>query len=133
MSVVWGQQRDRTGNLSSRKGQIMKSTVLVIVIMAVLAGVFAVTGKAQSTRWTPGSPYFITEEKLQNNLERRFDFAYCSGIKRFGVIPGSFLNDRFRVFDCTTELNDRYCSSVRYATVKAARYGYWRLKVLRPR
>jgi len=109
----------------------MKSTVLVIVIMAVLAGVFAVTGKAQSTRYIPGSPYYVTEEKVQSNLERTYDFAYCSGIKRFGFIRGDFLNDKFHVFDCTTELNDRYCSSVRYASVNSARRGYWHLKILR--
>jgi len=110
----------------------MKSTVLVIVIMAVLAGVFAAKGQTQANRWVPGSPYYITEERLGNHLERTYDFAFCDGIKRFGYIRGSFLNDRFRVFDCTTELNDRYCSSVRFAVVKARRYGYWRLKVLRP-
>lgn len=110
----------------------MKSTVLVIVIMAVLAGVFAAKGQTQANRWVPGSPYYVTEEKLGNHLEKVYDFAYCSGIKRFGYIRGSFFFDnKYRVFDCTTELNDRMCSNVRFAVVKARRYGYWRLKVLR--
>jgi hypothetical protein len=110
----------------------MKSTVLVIVIMAVLAGVFAVTGKAQSNRWVVGSPYYQTEDHLGNKLETKYDWAYCSGIKRFGYIKGDFLNDRYRVFDCTYKLNGTYCSDVRYASIKMAQVGHWRLKVLRP-
>lgn len=110
----------------------MKNTVLVIVIMAVLAGVFAVKGQARSNRWVPGSPYYQTEQHLQNKLETKFDWAFCSGIKRFGYIRGSFLNDRFRVFDCTTKLNDNYCSDIRFASIKMREVGHWRLKILRP-
>jgi len=110
----------------------MKVAVLIVFLSAILSGVFAAEGQSQPSSWVPGTSYYATETQIGDRLERTYDFAYCSGIKRFGYKPGHFFNDRFRVFDCMTERDDTSCASVRITTIKARRNGSWRMKVIRP-
>jgi hypothetical protein len=112
----------------------VKMKVLAILPVLVITLVLSVTANAQSTTWVPGTKYFIEETDASDLLERTYDWAYCSGIPRFGH-RGEFPYETFRVFDCSFSLKtsraDLYCSDQRYAAVKATRYGYYRLKLIR--
>jgi hypothetical protein len=63
----------------------------------------------------------VTESRLVETLETKYDHAYCTGVPRFGH-DGEFPYEKFVVFDCTTTLDDRTCFGQRYQTVK---YGGW--------
>jgi hypothetical protein len=113
------------------QGSIRTVAFLAAVFVAALVAiVYAGTSFAQTGRWVPGNPYYIEESDASDFLEKKFDWAYCSGIPRFGQ-KGEFPYQEFLVFDCSMKLNGDYCSDVRIKAVKGSRQGYFRLKVLR--
>lgn len=104
---------------------------LLIVLAALAALVIPVTAMAhEAGRWIPGTPYMIAESDASDLLERTYDYAYCSGIPRFGH-QGEFPYEEFLYFDCTTKLDRNFCSDVRYRSVKASRRGYFQLRLVR--
>jgi hypothetical protein len=103
----------------------------VIVVMMMLLAMGAVAGAAHAGSWIPGTPWMVEDSEVSDLLETQYDWAYCRGIPRFGH-TGEFPYERHLVFDCSTELDDTYCSDRRYKTVKSKRRGYFALRLLRP-
>lgn len=102
----------------------MKWLFAGVSIVATLA--LAGSALASQEAWRPGTPYYIAEEDASNLLEKTYDSVYCDGIARFGK-RGEFPYEEYLRFDCSTELNGRYCSDARYRSVKANRRGWFRL------
>jgi hypothetical protein len=102
------------------------------VLLAVCVAVLAMAGVAQasSSAWVRGSSYMITEEEASDFLEQAMDHAYCTGIPRLGH-RGEFPYEEFRVFDCSVELNDEFCSDDRWRAVKGKRRGMYSMKLVR--
>jgi len=69
------------------------------------------------------------KEGVSSFLEKRFDYAYCDGIARYGQ-RGEFPDEEYTRFDCTIELDDgSTCYDVRELAVKGSRPGYFRLQM----
>jgi len=102
----------------------------IVAMIVIGCGLYAQSASAQARAWTPGTSYYISEEDASSFIERRFDWAYCSGIPRFGH-QGEFPYEEFHVFDCDTKLNGSYCTDWRVRAVKGSRYGYFRLRNVR--
>ena len=106
----------------------MKKLITLIAIVAVALVAVGAAG-AQSTAWKPGSTYYISEDDASSFLEKRFDYAYCDGIARYGQ-RGEFPDEEYTRFDCTIELDDgSTCYDVRELAVKGSRPGYFRLQM----
>jgi hypothetical protein len=103
------------------------------VLLAALVAALAIPALAVAAAdaWVPGTSYYIEESDLSDALEKRYDSAYCDGIARFGK-RGEFPYEKFRVFDCTTEIDDDFCFDKRIKTVKAQRVGWYRWVMVRP-
>jgi hypothetical protein len=73
----------------------------------------------------------VTVEQAEDLLDDTYDWAYCTGVPRFGY-RGSFPDREFRVFDCDLMFKDRSLGTAncdyRYRAVKGSRRGYYRLK-----
>ena len=102
----------------------------LIALAATVVVALVAVGAASAGSWRPGTPYLIAESDASDLLERTYDYAYCSGIPRFGH-RGEFPYEEFLYFDCTTKLDRNYCSDVRYRSVKASRRGYFQLRLVR--
>ena len=102
------------------------------VLLAVCVAALAMVGVAQasSSAWVRGSSYMITEEEANAFLEQAMDHAYCNGIPRLGH-RGQFPYEEFRVFDCSLELNDEYCSDARWRAVKGKARGSYSMRLVR--
>lgn len=102
-----------------------KAIVLMVVLAALIASTTATAGA-----WVPGTNYLVQETDVNDLLEKTYDHAFCQGIARFGH-RGEFPYEEFVVFDCTTTLDDRYCTGARYKSVKASRRGWFKVRLLR--
>jgi hypothetical protein len=103
------------------------------VISVLVASLVLCVGAQARTAWTPGTSYMVEETDASDLLEQTYDWAYCSGIPRFGH-RGEFPYEEFRVFDCDLTLraggHKLYCSEQRYKSVKSTRPGYFQLRLV---
>jgi hypothetical protein len=103
----------------------VRRLLLIVALLAVVA-----VPVASASAWVPGTTYYIEESDASDLLEKVYDSAYCDGIARFGK-HGEFPYETFHVFDCSVEIDNTYCSDVRYKSVKAKRRNYYRLVRIR--
>jgi hypothetical protein len=103
----------------------------MLAVAASTTFVLATVQPAQASSWIPGSSYMVTVEEAEDLLDDTYDWAYCTGVPRFGY-RGSLPDREFRVFDCDLMFKDRSLGTAncdyRYRAVKGSRRGYYRLK-----
>lgn len=104
--------------------------MFMVMVIAGLALIGGAASTAQAGSWIPGTPTMVSEDEVQDLMERHADWAYCSGIPRFGH-KGEFPYETFVVFDCDMKLNQVYCSDARVKAVKASKRGYFKVRFLR--
>ncbi len=106
----------------------MKPLLAAAAVASVIAGVFFVeTSYAGS--WRAGTPTMVEESEMSDLLEQTYDWAYCTGIPRFGQ-KGEFPYEMFVVFECSTKRDGMYCSDYRVKAIKAKQRGWFKLKFI---
>jgi hypothetical protein len=103
---------------------------IMLLTFAMLALIGGAAGTAQAGSWIPGTPTMVGEDEVQDLIEEHFDWAYCSGIPRFGH-KGEFPYETFVVFDCDIKLDSSYCSDARIKAVKGTKRGYFKIRWIR--
>lgn len=88
------------------------------------------SGQPKTPPWKSGRPLYITEKDAYDLLEETYDHAFCTGVPRLGH-RGSFPDEEFLFFDCTTRSDGVTCVDGRYRSLKTQPYGYFRLALVR--
>jgi hypothetical protein len=102
--------------------RVAATLALVLVIIPAAA--------AGHTTWKPGTSYFIAENNATDTLKQRYDFAFCSGVRRLGHSTALDF-ELFAYFDCSTKLNAYRCND-RWHAVKDTKQFTYLLKRVGP-
>ena len=106
---------------------MVKRTLILVAIIAVTG---ALASNASAGTWKAGTPWMVEESDMQDLLEQTYDWAYCTGIPRFGV-KGEWPSEIFVMFDCDVKRDGIYCSGYRVKSIKAKQRGYFKLRFIR--
>jgi len=103
----------------------------LVALAAVFVSIAALAASASAGSWIPGTNYLVSEEDMTNTLQQKFDYAYCTGVPRFGH-RGAFPDEEFVVFDCSIKRTDLKidCFDVRVKSVKGSNPGYFRPRLV---
>jgi len=108
---------------------------LLTGLAVVVCGLGAVSA-ASAGSWQPGLGFWITDHAAATKLENRHDFAFCSGIKRFGtqsLRTGEYTWEKgYWRFECSYDDGDRHCFGAWFDSTTGARKNTYFMRLVKP-